>query len=56
MQIIGAKKSKQQPHRPHIASDNLVSQERFHALYGLCEGEIFGLSDGGKSIKLDGTP
>lgn len=25
-------------------------------MYGLCEGQIAGLADGGKSIRLDGTP
>lgn len=54
--IHGSKKGSKQPHRPHIAPDTLVSQETFKALYGLCEGEIYGLADGGKSIKLDGTP
>ncbi|TWV81501.1 host specificity protein J, partial [Moraxella sp. VT-16-12] len=54
--IHGSKKGSKQPHRPHIAPDTLVSQDTFKALYGLCEGEIYGLADGGKSIKLDGTP
>ncbi|UYZ96994.1 hypothetical protein [Moraxella bovis] len=54
--IHGAKKKQPQPHRPHIAKDDLVSVERYQGLYGLCEGEIFGLADGGRSIRLDGTP
>ncbi|AWY19969.1 host specificity protein J [Moraxella bovis] len=56
MMIHGAKKKQPQPHRPHIAKDDLVSVERYQGLYGLCEGEIFGLADGGRSIRLDGTP
>lgn len=54
--IHGAKKKQPEPHRPHIAKDDLVSVERYQGLYGLCEGEIFGLADGGRSIRLDGTP
>ncbi|WP_394261944.1 phage tail protein [Moraxella boevrei] len=56
MQIYGSKKGASQPKKPHIAKDDLVSTDYYKGLYGLCEGEIFGLSDGGKSIKLDGTP
>lgn len=56
MQIFGAKKQKGQSQKPHIAPDDLVSTSYFNGLYGLAEGEIYGLADGGKSIKLDGTP
>ncbi|WP_394260765.1 phage tail protein [Moraxella boevrei] len=56
MQILGSKKGASQPQKPHIAKDDLISTDYYKGLYGLCEGEIFGLSDGGKSIKLDGTP
>lgn len=54
--IHGSKKQKGQAQRPHIAPDDLVSTSWFGGLYGLAEGEIDGLADGGKSIKLDGTP
>lgn len=55
MQIIGAKKGQQSQQKPYIAKDDLVSTSFFKGLYGLCEGEILGLADGGKSIRLDGT-
>ncbi|MDO4896312.1 MAG: phage tail protein [Moraxella sp.] len=54
--IHGSKKGSKQPSRPHIAPDDLVSTSVAKILYGLAEGEISGLADGGKSIKLDGTP
>ena len=54
--ISGAKKGASKQHRPHIAKDSAASTNFFHGLYGLSEGEILGLVDGGKSIKLDGTP
>lgn len=58
MGFLGIKfKSKNQaPRKPHIAADDLVSNSRFRGIYGLCEGEIYGLADGVKSIRLDGTP
>ncbi|WP_026212974.1 TipJ family phage tail tip protein, partial [Faucicola boevrei] len=56
MQIYGSKKGQSQPKKTHIAKDDLNSTSFYKGLYGLCEGEIFGLSDGGKSIRLDGTP
>lgn len=56
MQILGSKKGSKQPQKPHIAKDDLNSTSFYKGLYGLCEGEILGLADGGKSIKLDGTP
>ncbi|OOS01589.1 hypothetical protein B0189_11095, partial [Moraxella cuniculi] len=56
MQITGAKKGQKAQQKPQIAKDDLVSTSYFHGLYGLCEGEIAGLADGGKSIRLDGTP
>lgn len=56
MQIHGSKKGQSQPKKPHIAKDDLNSTSFYKGLYGLCEGEILGLADGGKSIKLDGTP
>lgn len=34
----------------------MTSNALFFGLYGLCEGQIAGLADGGKSIRLDGTP
>ncbi|MFB6349502.1 phage tail protein [Moraxella sp. ZJ142] len=54
--IIGAKKQKNQAQKPNIQKDTTASTEFVQALYGLAEGEILGLVDGGKSIKLDGTP
>ena len=58
MGFLGIKfKSKNQaPRKPHVAADDLVSNSRFRGIYGLCEGEIYGLADGAKSIRLDGTP
>ena len=56
MNIHGSKKQKGQAQKPQIAPDDLVSTSYAKILYGLAEGEIFGLADGGKSIKLDGTP
>ena len=54
--IIGAKKQKGGQQKPNIQKDTTASNEFVQALYGLAEGEIAGLVDGGKSIKLDGTP
>lgn len=54
MGLFSKKKHKQ--HQPHIASDDLVANERFVDLYGLCEGQIAGLADGYKSVYLDDTP
>lgn len=54
--IFGAKKGQGKQRKPHIAKDDLVSTSYFNGLYGLAEGEIAGLADGGKSIFLDGTP
>ncbi|OOS24222.1 TipJ family phage tail tip protein [Moraxella pluranimalium] len=54
--IYGAKKGQNQQQKPKIAKDDLVSTSYFRGLYGLAEGEIAGLADGGKSIRLDGTP
>lgn len=56
MQIHGAKKQKGGGQKPNIAKDTTASTNYFQALIGLSEGEVFGLVDGGKSIKLDGTP
>ena len=54
--IMGAKKGARKQHKPNIAKDDLVSISLFKGLYGLCEGEIFGLADGAKSIRLNDTP
>ncbi|WP_080947340.1 host specificity protein J [Moraxella bovoculi] len=54
--IYGAKKGSKGQRRPNIAKDTTASTNYFQGLYGLSEGEVFGLADGGKSIKLDGTP
>lgn len=54
--IYGAKKGSKGQQKPNIAKDTTASTNYFQGLYGLSEGEVFGLVDGGKSIKLDGTP
>ena len=56
MKIYGAKRQKQSSHKPYIQKDTASSTNSYQALYGLSEGEIYGLVDGGKSIRLDGTP
>ena len=45
-----------QPRQPSIEKDSLASVSTAKILYGLAEGEISGLADGAKSIKLDDTP
>ena len=45
-----------QPRQPNIEKDSLASVSTAKILYGLAEGEISGLADGAKSIKLDDTP
>lgn len=54
--IKGAKKGQDKPRRPRIAKDSVASTSTAKLLYGLAEGEVWGLVDGGKSIRLDGTP
>lgn len=54
--IKGAKKGQEKPRKPSIAKDTASSTSTVKILYGLAEGEIAGLVDGGKSIYLDGTP
>ena len=54
--IKGAKKGQDKPRRPSIAKDSVASTSTAKLLYGLAEGEVYGLVDGGKSIRLDGTP
>ena len=56
MKIYGAKRQKQSSHKPYIQKDTASSTNFYQALYGLSEGEIYGLVDGGKSIRLEGTP
>lgn len=51
-----AQKKAQRATKPNIAKDTTASTNYLQGLYGLSEGEVFGLVDGGKSIKLDGTP
>ena len=51
--IKGAKKK---PRKPRIAIDSAASISTAKILYGLAEGEVHGLADGAKSIRLDGTP
>lgn len=54
--IKGAKKGQEQPRKPSIAKDSASSISTTKILYGLTEGEIVGLADGAKSIRLEGTP
>ena len=56
MTIKGAKAGQEQPRKPSIAKDSAASVSTAKILYGLAEGEVAGLVDGGKSIYLDGTP
>lgn len=56
MNIHGSKKQKGQARKPTIATDDLVATSYAQILYGLCEGEIAGLADDGKSIRLENTP
>lgn len=51
--IKGAKKKQR---KPRIAVDSVASISTAKILYGLSEGEVYGLADGPKSIRLDGTP
>ncbi|MEO3357232.1 TipJ family phage tail tip protein [Acinetobacter haemolyticus] len=54
--VKGAKKGNKQPRQPVIAPDSAQSKTYIKILYGLSEGEVEGLADGNKSIKLEGTP
>ena len=56
MTIHGAKKGGGKQRQPVIAPDSAQSKTFISIMYGLGEGEIAGLADGGKSIRLDGTP
>ncbi|WP_413190947.1 host specificity protein J [Psychrobacter sp. AT9] len=54
--IKGAKSGSSKQRKPSIAKDSVASTSTAKLLYGLAEGEVWGLVDGGKSIRLDGTP
>lgn len=54
--IKGAKAGQDKARKPSIAKDSVASTSTAKLLYGLAEGEVWGLVDGGKSIRLDGTP
>ncbi|MGP9517707.1 host specificity protein J [Psychrobacter sp. AOP7-C1-14] len=54
--IKGAKAGSGESRKPSIAKDSVASTSTAKLLYGLAEGEVSGLVDGGKSIRLDGTP
>ena len=56
MQIKGFKKTAGKERRPIVAKDTIANTSMVRILYGLSEGEIYGLADGAKSIRLDGTP
>lgn len=54
--IQGAKSGEKKQRQPVIQSDNLQSIAQCKMLYAVGEGEVFGLVDGLRSVKLDGTP
>ena len=54
--VKGAKAGQEKARKPSIAADSASSTSTTKILYGLSEGEISGLADGAKSIRLDGTP
>lgn len=54
--VKGAKAGQKAPRKPNISKDTAASISTAKLLYGLAEGEIYGLADGAKSIRLDGTP
>lgn len=54
--IKGAKAGQEKARKPSIAKDSVASTSTAKLLYGLAEGEVWGLVNGGKSIRLDGTP
>lgn len=56
MRIRGAKAGQKKPRKPNISKDTVASISTAKLLYGVAEGEIYGLADGAKSIRLDGTP
>jgi len=56
MRIRGAKAGQKAPRKPNISKDTVSSISTVKILYGLCEGEVYGLADGARSIRLDGTP
>ena len=56
IRIRGAKAGQKEPRKPNISKDTAASISTAKLLYGLAEGEVYGLADGAKSIRLDGTP
>lgn len=56
IRVRGAKAGQKAPRKPNISKDTVASISTAKLLYGLAEGEIYGLADGAKSIRLDGTP
>lgn len=56
IRVRGAKAGQKKPRKPNISKDTAASISTAKLLYGLAEGEIYGLADGAKSIRLDGTP
>ena len=54
--VKGAKGGSSNQRKPSIAKDSAASTSTVKILYGLAEGEVYGLADGAKSIRLDGTP
>ena len=54
--VKGAKAGQKEPRKPNISKDTVASISTAKLLYGLAEGEVYGLADGAKSIRLDGTP
>ncbi|WP_228271201.1 host specificity protein J [Acinetobacter brisouii] len=54
--VKGAKKSSSSSRTPVVATDSAQSKTYIKILYGLSEGEIEGIVDGGKGVYLDDTP
>ncbi|OPH38233.1 TipJ family phage tail tip protein [Moraxella equi] len=56
MNIHGAKKGGGKQRQPVIAPDSAQSKTFISIMYGLGEGEIYGLANGYKSVYLEDTP
>ena len=56
IRVRGAKAGQKEPRKPNISKDTVASISAAKLLYGLAEGEVYGLADGAKALRLDGTP
>ncbi|OOR90234.1 hypothetical protein B0181_05010 [Moraxella caviae] len=54
--ITGFKKGQSNQRQPNIQKDSVQSLQTVKILYGLAEGEIYGLANGASSIRLENTP